>query len=402
MMGESSSSSMIDYEYIHKQNSKILVRAGHQYCLKKKYKNGADIWECAKRKKEKCNGSITIQNTNIITEKPHKCTPDFEKNEIALKIQQLKNIVSTPDLPNVPTAYNSAAASYNDSGFQLSGSQFPLFKNIKSTLYNHRNTTAQVKKIEFRNLAEVTVPLKFKSFLIADFNDNNTRILIFGTENSRNHMKTLKHFFGDGTFKSCCFPFYQLYTIHGDHGSTNDQTHIVPLLYVLMSDKTQKSYNIVFSMIKSIIPMWEPQTFRCDFEKATINAIQEIFPQVTVKGCFFHYKKAIWKKGRELNLTKSIILKRQIELAAVLPLLPENLIMEGWFYVASQSPDTENSDRFRQYVISQWIKEDFIKVVCVYGERHRTTNFLEGWHHKLNAAISKKKTKFTETSAFFA
>lgn len=59
MMGESSS--MIDYEYIHKKNSKILVRAGHQYCLKKKYKNGADIWECAKRKKEKCNGSITIQ-----------------------------------------------------------------------------------------------------------------------------------------------------------------------------------------------------------------------------------------------------------------------------------------------------------------------------------------------------
>lgn len=81
-------------------------------------------------------------------------------------------------------------------------------------------------------------------------------------------------------------------------------------------------------------------------------------------------------------------------------LLPENLIMEGWFYVASQSPDNQNSERFRRCMLSQWIKEDFIKVLCVFGETHRTTNFLEGWHHKLNPAISKKNPSLMKLLLF--
>lgn len=144
-------------------------------------------------------------------------------------------------------------------------------------------------------------------------------------------------------------------------------------------------------MIKSTIPEWNPQTFKSDFEKATMNAIKEVFPDVTLKGCFFHYTKAVWKKGRELGLTKSKVLKRQVELSAALPLLPETKIIEGWFYVASQSPNDGKSEQFRRYMLTQWVKENMLSVVSVFRERHRTTNSLEGWHHKLNQAIAIKK-----------
>lgn len=45
-------------------------------------------------------------------------------------------------------------------------------------------------------------------------------------------------------------------------------------------------------------------------------------------------------------------------------------------------------------MIQQWIKPrnaEFKKTWCVFNERHRTTNFLEGWHHALNNAVGKKK-----------
>lgn len=308
-----------------------------------------------------------------------------------MRIAKLKDAITNPEQPTVPKEYNLAVAAYEDAGYHLTGSDFPKFQNIKSALYEHRNKVAGVKKIEHKNIKEVVVPPKFKSFLLADFDDDDTRILVFGSERARRHMETLKDFFGDGTFKSCCPPFYQLYTIHADIGSTEDVTNIVPLLYALMSNKTKKSYNILFSMLKSTLPGWNPQTFKCDFEKATMHAIREILPGVTVKGCFFHYTKAIWKKGRQLGLTKTKLMKRQVALAAVLPLLPENQIMAGWFYVASQSPDDVKSAQFRRYMLNHWIKEEFLSVICVYSERHRTTNFLEGWHNKINKALSKKR-----------
>lgn len=59
-MATSSSGSGDELKFIKKLSATILVRAGHQYCLKKQYKSGAGIWECVLRKKEKCRGSVTI------------------------------------------------------------------------------------------------------------------------------------------------------------------------------------------------------------------------------------------------------------------------------------------------------------------------------------------------------
>lgn len=285
--------------------------------------------------------------------------------------------------------YNSVLATFKDADLSA---DFPNFKNVKSTLYKHRNATANVEKMNFKDVADVSVLPKFKAFLLADYNDGDIRLLFFCSEVARHHMAQLKTFFGDGTFKICPFPFYQVYTIHGDLGSTGDSTNIVPLIYVLMSGKTEKSYIILFSVIKAQIPEWQPHLFKCDFEIATMNAIRTVFRNVTVKGCYFHYVRAIWKKGRALNLTKSKVQKRQVALSAVLPLLPEDQIMNGWFYVASQSPDDDNSKKFRQYMLRQWLNdENFIKNWCVFDERHRTTNILEAWHKKINGIVSKNK-----------
>ena len=39
-----------------------------------------------------------------------------------------------------------------------------------------------------------------------------------------------------------------------------------------------------------------------DFETAAQNAARTVFPGITVKGCFFHYTQAIWRKTQHTDL----------------------------------------------------------------------------------------------------
>jgi len=40
----------------------------------------------------------------------------------------------------------------------------------------------------------------------------------------------------------------------------------------------------------------------CDFEKGLRNALNMVFPEAEIIGCFFHYTKALWKKAAKLGL----------------------------------------------------------------------------------------------------
>lgn len=277
-------------------------------------------------------------------------------------------------------------------------SNIPKFTSVKSTLYRQRNKEAGVSKMLFKNALEVEVPPRYNNFLLADYSNktNNTRIIVFSSVEARQITCESKEFYGDGTFRSCPSPFVQLYTIHVDTGSTINHTNITPVIYALMTNKTMQSYLILFQMIKSQLPDWNPTKFKLDYEKAAMNAIIKVFPTVIIKGCYYHYNKAIFKKGKSLNMTSrtSQDLKevRIIELSAILPLLPENEIINGWVYIIARYGDSEGTGtkKFINYMEKQWLREEYLKVWCVFGDAHRTTNALESWHNKLNKTIGTK------------
>lgn len=304
-------------------------------------------------------------------------------------MEDCKEKIVTVDLPAISTVFNATISDMKDLGLDKVIA-LPKYDGKKTSLYRHRNSTFGVDKTVFGDVKNVEIPAKFENFMLADYCEGNTRIIVFCSYEARKKMEVLKDFFGDGTFKSCPRLFHQIFTIHADLGSNHESTALTPLVYALMTNRTKKSYEILFSLIKSQIPNWNLISFTCDFEEATISAIMKVFPDVHLQGCYYHFNKAVWKKGRELDLTKSKILRRQVALSAVLPLLPENRIIEGWFYVANQSPDDSQSTKFRNYMISQWLRPHLIKIWCSYGKRHRTNNFAEGWHCKLNNAVGRK------------
>lgn len=306
------------------------------------------------------------------------------------KIQQCKDKFVSPQFPPVPETFNAMVSEFKAIPSLIQN--IPSFQSIKSSLYRHRNTIAGIKRLKCKNVEEFQVPEDYKYFLLADYLYNCNRIVVFCIEEAKNVICEIDHFLCDGTFKSCTEPFTQLYSIHGDFRSTENSTNIIPLIYAYMSRRDEESYTILFNLIKSQVPGWQPLKFSIDFEKAAMKAIKATFPLATLKGCHTHFKKAIWNKGRDLKLTTSadIFKFREVALTTVLPLLPETEIRNGWLYITHRDTTDPDILKFRKYVEVQWLKDDFIPVWCVFGERHRTTNAVAGWHHKLNSAMSKK------------
>lgn len=158
-----------------------------------------------------------------------------------------------------------------------------------------------IKKTVFKYLKEVEVPIKFNDFILSDYNDGKTRIIFFCSKESRALIRKTKEFFVDATFYSCPKQFYQFLSIHGDFGSTELSVNARPLIYALMPNKKQISYDIVFQMIKSQLPELEINVVHCDFEISLWNAILKVYPNINIKGCYYHWNRNMWRMGKKLE-----------------------------------------------------------------------------------------------------
>ena len=70
-----------------------------------------------------------------------------------------------------------------------------------------------------------------------------------------------------------------------------------------------------------------------DFERASINAFQQCFPSATLKGCFFHFAQANWRKIQELGLSNQyrndVGFRTTVKSFVALALIPENDAVMG-------------------------------------------------------------------------
>jgi len=68
----------------------------------------------------------------------------------------------------------------------------------------------------------------------------------------------------------------------------------------------------VFRVVLHLLPR-QPAVaaFMVDFERAVWQALAAEFPDVTVRGCTFHFTQSIWRKVQELGLQKSYMEQRR-------------------------------------------------------------------------------------------
>lgn len=101
----------------------------------------------------------------------------------------------------------------------------------------------------------------------------------------------------DGTFKIAPILFSQVFVILG---SRNGGVH--PCLYALLPNKNQATYNTLLVEIKNLAPGINAGSISVDFEVAIHNAFRTEFPDIEIRGCFFHLIQNMKKQVAAVGL----------------------------------------------------------------------------------------------------
>ena len=375
-----------------KRGKQVILYSGYRFNLKSTNKNNTIRWICANRT---CPGAIITDNApaSVIQSKQHTCVPDVAKNEVELCIQKAKKR-AREELTPVPQIYRQELVTARNMGLDFV-TQIPELTSIKTSLYRERHNSLGVKFLP-KSREQVIIPESIKENLIVD-DGNEERILAFGYKLD-SLLAGNTTFFLDGTFKSCCPLFDQLYTLHVDIGSTEERTCIVPAIYALLPNRKKSTYKRLFSCLKKQLKSFHPYKIHIDFEAAAISAVKEEFVTADVKGCNFHFNQALWRKVQQLGMTQAYRdnkeIRDHVKMVAALAHVPIEYVSEGWLSIMESTPQDEALTEFYDYFVDSWMDKEEIWVCS--GERHRTTNSVEGWHNRFNKKIGKSHPNIYE------
>lgn len=194
--------------------------------------------------------------------------------------------------------------------------------------------------------------------------------------------ETRRNIFIDCTFQCVPQGFEQLLILMV---YSKPRKYYFPCFYVLMQEKTQFAYEVVFKHIHTALEMKkiDVATATCDFEKALVNALKKTYGKKRTRYilCFFHFKQAIRRKLRDsLHLPNDVIavlvggkttttnaqgemesvrIDGLIDLLTVIP--PNEIEVIGIPYIREVMKDIEKLypekfDEFWKYFVRVWLK----------------------------------------------
>jgi hypothetical protein len=151
-----------------------------------------------------------------------------------------------------------------------------------------------------------------------------------------------------------------------------------PLLFALLLTKLKASMaDLQLQLV--------PTTIFMNLKTTAQNTARTVFPGITVKRCFFHYTQTIWRNTQHTGLQVTYInnedIRQLVRRAAVLPLVPMDLIDDVWFNVLNALEDIDtptNTTAFTDYVTTQWI------------DKYRTTSTQMDPYHKSHRGLAQQ------------
>lgn len=70
---------------------------------------------------------------------------------------------------------------------------------------------------------------------------------------------------------------------------------VFPVLYCLLASKSLATYERLFNLIHVMWPAFNPSSVSMDFEEAAQLAIKNVYPNIEIRGCFFHLVRNMHK-----------------------------------------------------------------------------------------------------------
>lgn len=131
-----------------------------------------------------------------------------------------------------------------------------------------------------------------------------------------------------------------------------------------MNRKTPECYMAVFRFIEKKLLKLEPFIVMTDYEDGLRKAVKKCWPNVSIRGCWWHYKRAVHKKCISFGMAK--IFKKRAEAREIkrmltnIPLLPEESVVEGYARVKEYARKKNMLESFREtfkYYEQYWLKQ---------------------------------------------
>ena len=205
--------------------------------------------------------------------------------------------------------------------------------------------------------------------------------------------------YADGTFFVTPRPFDNLLTVHLEY-----ENHTFPLFYFLLPKRTETMYTAAFNKVVETLAPYAATISFCmtDFETALMKSCERVF-HVPVRGCWFHYSQALFKKVRKVGLLHLYgrnnrgdpgDFKKLVHCYMALPLLPPAAI-EGAMRelhtipVLLQPGEQLRLQQFRHYITSFWIRKVTPERMSVFGLKRRSNNAIESFNATLKRKIKQ-------------
>lgn len=130
-----------------------------------------------------------------------------------------------------------------------------------------------------------------------------------------------------------------------------------PLLFALMSRRRKEDNTEVFRAVQNRLGNSSVEMVTADFEAGAWQAIREVFPHASLKGCAFHWSKAVWSHVQQPGMATTFRQRQGshsfIKQLLALLFLPWNHIEDVFRVMEERAPG--NLQQLMQYVRDQWI-----------------------------------------------
>ncbi|KAK3923567.1 Tyrosine-protein kinase etk [Frankliniella fusca] len=164
---------------------------------------------------------------------------------------------------------------------------------------------------------------------------------------------------------------------------------VVPFCQVLMQTRTRIAYIPALEAIQLACPNFQPRLVVTDFEPAMMQAWVHVF-RVEVQGCFWHFSRAVTITSRTMGLTGFLNVHDRarsiVRSLLALPLLPRDLIGEGFMSLAYEAADEGVYAVLHQFFLnihSTWLTGFRYEMLSVFLAVHRTNNVSESANRML-------------------
>ena len=403
------------------RESKLLLDSdGYLYSRKKERDSTtATAWRCQKYRTKKCPCHVYLTVADqTLTQGVHPHTHDPGKM-VAEKSEMRESLKRKAADQHLSATQNLLTEALSTCPPELNV-ELPKLESLARVVQRSRaKASGSANHSEAPSSAEFVLPptcqttLREENFVLFDgVTDTGSRLIVFTTEKNLRVLAEHPNWIVDGTFYVCPKIFQQSYSIH----AVIDRK-CVPLVFALLSDKTEKTYIFLLNTIKNSVCNIIDGIILIDFEKAAMNAFSKVFEQFNLMNCFFHLcqsvQKRIFRKFKvQYRTDKSFA--RASRLVAFLAFVPLQSIDDAFealsVHISSSYPALmdvvhyfeknylglaviDGSRTIPKYPIEFWNHHSTIMVDPDYP---RTSNLVEGFHRGFRSRVNRAKPSVQE------